>query len=99
MNCADRIRLSGREWQEVRSEPNRFAVAPGHVASDLEAVVKKYPHFWLVEKQGGQGKRPRSWRNGLDQRDTARAMSQENVEVVPRGFEVWNRGTWTRSAS
>jgi hypothetical protein len=56
MDCADRIRLSWGEWQEVRSEPTRFAVAPGHLASDLEAVVEEYPHFWLVEKQGAAGK-------------------------------------------
>ena len=55
VNCADRIRLSGREWQDVRSRPNRFAVAPGHVAAELEAVIEEYPHFWLVEKHGEAG--------------------------------------------
>jgi hypothetical protein len=53
--CADRIRLSGREWQEVRSRPNRFAVAPGHVAANLETVIEEYPHFWLIEKHGEAG--------------------------------------------
>jgi hypothetical protein len=55
VDCGARIVLSGREWQEVRSRPNRFAVAPGHVAADLEAVVEEYPHFWLIEKQGKAG--------------------------------------------
>ena len=50
--CGVRLRLSKREWDETRSEPNRFAVAPGHVAYDMEVVVKEYPDFWLVEKQG-----------------------------------------------
>ena len=54
-NCAERIPLSGREWQEVRARPNRFAVAPGHVAVELEAVVEEYPHFWLIEKHGEAG--------------------------------------------
>jgi hypothetical protein len=27
-------------------------VAPGHVARDVEVVVKEYPDFWLVEKRG-----------------------------------------------
>ena len=44
------------EWQEVRSRPERFAVAPGHTAIDVEPgveeVVKKYEHFWIVEKRG-----------------------------------------------
>jgi hypothetical protein len=56
MDCAERIPLSGREWHEVRSRAERFAVAPGHTATDVEPgveeVVKEYPHFWIVEKRG-----------------------------------------------
>ena len=54
LDCSERIRLSGREWQEVRARPNRFAVAPGHLGpdDDVEEVVKEYPHFWIVEKRG-----------------------------------------------
>ena len=55
VECDERIRLSGTEWQEVRSQPNRFAVAPGHIAGEHETVVKEYPHFWLIEKQGEAG--------------------------------------------
>ncbi len=47
--------LSGKEWREVRSRPNRFAVAPGHVAPELEEVVAEYPHFWIIEKRGEAG--------------------------------------------
>jgi|SRR5512139_1535967 hypothetical protein len=56
IDCAVRIQLSRREWQEVRSRAERFAVAPGHTAIDLEPgveeVVKRYEHFWIVEKRG-----------------------------------------------
>jgi hypothetical protein len=55
MDCGVRIQLSGREWQEVRSRPNRFAVSPGHTAPDVESVVKEYPHFWILEKRGKAG--------------------------------------------
>ena len=54
-DCNERIPLSGGEWEEVRSKPNRFAVAPGHVAADLEVVINQRPHFWLVEKHGEAG--------------------------------------------
>jgi hypothetical protein len=54
-DCSDRIRLSGREWREARSRPNRFAVAPRHVVADLEIVIEEHPHFWLVEKHGEAG--------------------------------------------
>jgi hypothetical protein len=52
LDCAERIPLSSGEWEEARSKPNRFAVAPGHVAPNLEVVVKEYPLFWLIEKHG-----------------------------------------------
>ena len=55
-DCGEGILLSWREWREARSRPNRFAVAPRHVAPDLEAVVEERPHFWLVEKLGEAGK-------------------------------------------
>ena len=59
LDCSDHIRLSNREWEEVRSDPTRFAVAPGHTANDVEPsveeVVKEYAHFWIVEKRGKAG--------------------------------------------
>jgi hypothetical protein len=56
MTCGARMQLSEREWEEVRSQDNRFAVAPGHsAADDVEQVVKEYPHFWIVEKRGEAG--------------------------------------------
>ena len=40
----------------VRAEPNRFAVAPGHVAESFEAVLTEHPGFWVIEKFGEAGK-------------------------------------------
>ena len=53
--CTERIPLSDEEWAMVRAQPNRFAVAPGHVAESFEAVLREYPHFWVVEKFGEAG--------------------------------------------
>ena len=59
IDCGVRMRLSRQEWREVRSRPERFAVAPGHTAIDVEPgveeVVKKYDHFWIIEKRGRAG--------------------------------------------
>ncbi|HEY6654675.1 MAG TPA: hypothetical protein VI028_11145 [Solirubrobacterales bacterium] len=59
IDCGVRLRLSRGEWRKVRSRPERFAVAPGHTAIDVEPgveeVVKKYEHFWIVEKRGEAG--------------------------------------------
>jgi hypothetical protein len=54
--CEQDISLSAEDWKLARAKPNRFAVAPDHVAGeDFEAVVTTYPHFWLVEKRGEAG--------------------------------------------
>jgi len=50
-----RILLSVEDWRMARAAPNRFAVAPDHVAPDIEVVVKKHSRFWLVEKLGVAG--------------------------------------------
>lgn len=54
-DCPARVSLSAEDWRMVRSEPSRFAVAPGHVAENFEAVVEELPRFWLVEKFGEAG--------------------------------------------
>ncbi len=56
LNCVERIQLSAEEWTLARAEPNRFAVAPGHVAESFEAVLTEHPDFWLIEKFGEAGK-------------------------------------------
>jgi hypothetical protein len=55
LDCNDRIPLSGREWREVRARPNRFAVAPGHLAPEDETVIRECRRFWIIEKRGEAG--------------------------------------------
>ena len=40
IDCGVRMRLSRQEWREVRSRPERFAVAPGHTAIDVEPGIE-----------------------------------------------------------
>jgi hypothetical protein len=54
-DCMERISLSRRDWELVRAQPNRFAVAPDHVAENFEAVIKTFPDFWVIEKFGKAG--------------------------------------------
>ena len=54
-DCTERIPLSREHWRMVRAEPNRFAVAPDHVAESFEAVLQAFPGFWMVEKFGEAG--------------------------------------------
>ena len=53
--CKDRVPLSGAEWRMVRATPTQFAVLPGHVAENFEAVVEAFPRFWVVDKFGVAG--------------------------------------------
>lgn len=53
--CFERISLTRSEYEAVRSEPARFAVAPGH--EDLtagEVVVSESSGHSVVEKRGGE---------------------------------------------
>lgn len=54
-DCSERIQLSPEEWRMVRSQANRFAVAPRHIAKGFEAVVKDCDGFWMIEKFGAAG--------------------------------------------
>jgi hypothetical protein len=55
LDCGARIQLTGSEWEKIRAQPNRFAVAPDHVAIGVELVVEEHPGFWIVEKRGEAG--------------------------------------------
>ena len=54
-DCPEHIRLSAEEWEKARAQPNRFAIAPGHIAGEFEIVIEEHPGFWLIEKQGEAG--------------------------------------------
>jgi hypothetical protein len=52
--CVARIDMTGAEYDEVRSEPTRFAIAPdeAHFDPEVESIVRKEDRFWVVEKRG-----------------------------------------------
>jgi len=50
--CAERIEMTAEEYEELRSDPTHFAVAPArsHVVPEAERVVSKNDRYWVVEK-------------------------------------------------
>jgi hypothetical protein len=52
--CTERIEMSLLEYEDLRSEPTRFGVAPNeeHVALDVERIIEKFEDYWVVEKFG-----------------------------------------------
>lgn len=52
-SCVARISLTREEYERMRSDPQLFAVAPGHVAPDVEKVVASNPGYDVVRKYKG----------------------------------------------
>lgn len=48
--CSQQIQLTPNEYEAVRAESRRFAVAPGHVTEKIEHVVHTTDRYLVVEK-------------------------------------------------
>lgn len=55
LGCAEVIELSVREYEQVRANPRRFIVLPGHERLDVEIVVERRAAYLVVEKLGQAG--------------------------------------------
>lgn len=51
-DCIQRLKLTHREFETVRSDPIRFVVAHGHVDPEIEEVISRTERFELVQKIG-----------------------------------------------
>jgi hypothetical protein len=51
--CTQPMLLSLREYEELRAEPDRFAVLPGHEELDVEEVVERREGYLVVRKFSG----------------------------------------------
>jgi hypothetical protein len=50
--CTERITMTVSEYESMRSDSNRFAVAPGHEIPEVETVVDATERYVLVRKIG-----------------------------------------------
>jgi hypothetical protein len=48
--CFEHVRLTLAEYQALRANAARFAVAPGHELPDVERVVERHAGYFVVEK-------------------------------------------------
>jgi hypothetical protein len=48
--CREQILLRAHEYEEVRADPHRFAVVPGHETQDVESVVRRTDRYAVIEK-------------------------------------------------
>jgi hypothetical protein len=53
-SCVERIEVSANEYELVRRDQARFFVAPSneHVWPEVEQVIERNDHYWIVEKIG-----------------------------------------------
>jgi hypothetical protein len=49
--CDHVVEMTIQEYEEVRSQDDRFAVYPGHELDELERVVKRSERFVVVDKR------------------------------------------------
>ncbi len=54
-SCFERISLSLKQYEGIRSEGTTFLVSPGHVYDEIEQVTEKHPTHWVVRKDGAAG--------------------------------------------
>ena len=55
--CTTPIRMTAVEYEAVRSEPTRFAIALDHENPELDSVVAEHPGFAVVDKSFGPAAR------------------------------------------
>lgn len=49
-DCDARLRLPVEDYGRIRSQDDRFAVAPGHETAALESVVERHETWLVVDK-------------------------------------------------
>jgi hypothetical protein len=54
--CNSTVELGIAEYEEVRTDFDRFLVTPGHEISEVEQVVERHPGHLVVAKQGAGAK-------------------------------------------
>ena len=57
LECIEQIALTVDEYRELRADPRRFAVKPGHELPDVERVVERRGRHFVVEKTEGEAAR------------------------------------------
>jgi hypothetical protein len=56
LGCSRLIELTSAEYEQVRSHPRRFFIAPDHEMPEAEDVVERRQHYLVVEKREQAGK-------------------------------------------
>ena len=55
LDCRRTVELTPAEYEQVRAQPRRFLVLPGHERPEVETVIEATPTYVVVEKDGDAG--------------------------------------------
>jgi hypothetical protein len=55
VDCSRLIELTPAEYEQVRSDPCRFAIVNGHEIEEVESVVERHDRYAVVRKLEGSG--------------------------------------------
>ena len=53
-DCTERIELAISAYEQVRADPRRYIVVPGHVLPEFESIVAQADGYDVVEKRPGE---------------------------------------------
>ena len=53
IECVEQIDVTIDAYRELRTDPTRFAVKPGHELPDVERVVERHEGYFVVQKKEG----------------------------------------------
>jgi len=48
--CTEHVEVPLTEYEDVRGDPTRFVVRPGHVMGPVERVVSRKPRYTVIQK-------------------------------------------------
>lgn len=53
-DCAERIEMAISAYEQVRADPRRYIVVPGHAVQEFESIVEHTGGYDVVEKRPGE---------------------------------------------
>lgn len=54
--CTEKVSVTLAEYLDVRADPRRFVILPGHEIPEVEVVVEQSERYAVVEKIGEGGR-------------------------------------------
>lgn len=56
LGCSETVEISVAEYEEVRTDFDRFFVVPGHEIDEVDEVVERRPDYLIVVKRAPEAK-------------------------------------------